>query len=89
MENAAQHEAGTVNLEAGTNPKGVWLTVSDDGTGISKGNREKIMTPFFTTRREQGGTGMGLNIVKSTVEALGGSLSLEPRENGTCFRIVF
>ncbi|KAE9631764.1 ATP-binding protein [Parasedimentitalea maritima] len=89
LENAAQHEAGTVNLEAGTNSKGVWLTVSDDGTGISKGNREKIMTPFFTTRREQGGTGMGLNIVKSTVEALGGSLSLEPRESGTCFRIVF
>ncbi|MVO17088.1 sensor histidine kinase [Parasedimentitalea huanghaiensis] len=89
LENAAQHEASAVDLEAGMNTRGVWLTVSDDGAGISKGNREKIMTPFFTTRREQGGTGMGLNIVKSTVEALGGNLSLDPRNNGTCFRISF
>ncbi|AZV77716.1 HAMP domain-containing protein [Parasedimentitalea marina] len=89
LENAAQHKARTVALEVGTSTKGAWLTVSDDGAGISVGNQEKIMTPFFTTRREQGGTGMGLNIVKSTVEALGGNLSLETRGNGACFRITF
>lgn len=89
LENAAQHGASTAVLEAGENTDGAWLRVTDDGTGISKGNQEKIMTPFFTTRREQGGTGMGLNIVKSTIEALGGSLTQEARASGACFCIAF
>jgi len=89
LENAAQHDADIVVLEAGTNTNGTWLTITDDGAGISKGNQKKIMAPFFTTRRKQGGTGMGLNIVKSTIEALGGNLSLEPRASGACFRIAF
>lgn len=89
LENSAQHGAGSVVLEAGTNINETSLKVTDDGIGISKGNQDKIMTPFFTTRREQGGTGMGLNIVKSTIEALGGSLSQEARASGACFRIAF
>ena len=89
LENAAQHGAQKVVLDAGQAPDGAWMTITDDGTGISAGNQQKIMTPFFTTRRDQGGTGMGLNIVKSTVSALGGSLVLEPQDVGTRFRVTF
>ncbi len=88
LENAQQHQADQVVLSVGTQGNRTTLEVRDNGTGISEGNREKIMTPFFTTRRADGGTGMGLNIVKSTLEAAGGTLSLVPSAQGACFRLV-
>ncbi|MBE1291049.1 MAG: HAMP domain-containing protein [Rhodobacteraceae bacterium] len=89
LENAQQHGATEVTLIADRETAGATLTISDNGNGISDGNRDKVLTPFFTTRREQGGTGMGLNIVTSTLEALGGSLTLLATERGTAFRISF
>jgi signal transduction histidine kinase len=41
------------------------MTVSNDGDPISDANREKIFDAFFTTRRDTGGTGMGLAIVQA------------------------
>ncbi|MBO6898074.1 MAG: sensor histidine kinase [Shimia sp.] len=89
LENAQQHGASEVTFIAERETAGASLTISDNGNGISDGNRDKVLTPFFTTRREQGGTGMGLNIVTSTLEALGGSLTLLATERGTAFRISF
>lgn len=89
LENAQQHGASEVTLVADRETTGTSLTISDNGNGISDGNRDKVLTPFFTTRREQGGTGMGLNIVSSTLEALGGRLSLLETDKGTAFRISF
>ena len=53
------------------------------------GNREKIFAPFFTTRRETGGTGMGLNIVQSIVGASQGSVELMSSETGATFKVSF
>lgn len=89
LENAQQHGATEVTLAANNAAVGASLTVSDNGNGISDGNRDKVLTPFFTTRRAQGGTGMGLNIVTSTLDALGGTLTLLPTETGTTFRMSF
>ncbi len=89
LENAAQHSASQVVLDVSTDDDATWLEVTDNGTGISAGNQDKILTPFFTTRRDTGGTGMGLNIVKATVEALGGRLSLVPQPKGARFRLSF
>ncbi len=89
LENALQHGATEVTLTASSDAVGASLTISDNGNGISDGNRDKVLTPFFTTRRAQGGTGMGLNIVTSTLEALEGTLTLLPTEKGTMFRISF
>lgn len=52
------------------------LAVSDNGPGISAGNRTRIFDPFFTTRRHDGGTGMGLPIVRRMLEAQGADISL-------------
>lgn len=76
LENAQQHGASKVTLEVNRDTDGANLTISENGNGISAGNRDKVMTPFFTTRREQGGTGMGLNIVTSTLDALKGKLKI-------------
>lgn len=86
LENAEQSGADQVELTAAQDAAGVTIAVQDNGRGISTGNLAKVMTPFFTTRRQQGGTGMGLSIVKSVVEASGGQISVE--SNGTHTRFV-
>ncbi|MEJ6404672.1 ATP-binding protein [Yoonia sp. 2307UL14-13] len=52
------------------------LVISDDGPGVSKGNRDRIFDPFFTTRRAGGGTGMGLPIVRRMLQAQGAEIML-------------
>jgi PAS domain S-box-containing protein len=68
----------------------VEIVFSDDGCGMSPDVRRQAFDPFFTTRRHQGGTGLGLHIVYSVVtDRLGGQLRLssEPGE-GTDVRIL-
>ncbi|HEQ71572.1 MAG TPA: HAMP domain-containing histidine kinase, partial [Spirochaetia bacterium] len=64
---------------------------SDDGKGIEKTNFDKIFTPFYTTKRGQGGTGLGLNLVYNIVtQTLGGSISFHSVPGqGTSFSITF
>ncbi len=63
----------------------VSLSLIDNGPGISPANRERIFTPFFTTRRHQGGTGLGLGIVQSLLKAYKGRIVLGESEQGACF----
>ncbi len=87
LTNARQHGASHVSVSASD---GAGLLVADDGPGISEGNRDRIFAPFFTTRREDGGTGMGLNIAQAILQAQGASIRLEPGQGGgTAFRIEF
>ncbi len=65
------------------------LGVSDDGLGISDGNRAHVFEPFFTTRRETGGTGMGLTIVANLLAAHGAEIRLLNPERGAGFEITF
>ena len=46
--------------------------------GISPSNQDRVFDAFFTTKREQGGTGMGLGIVRAMLRAHGGSIRLLP-----------
>jgi len=85
LSNAAQHGATEITLTATPET----LTVSDNGPGISPGNRAHIFTPFFTTRRETGGTGMGLPITANLLQAHGGTITLNPTTQGTSFTITF
>ncbi len=89
LENSQQHQAKEVILAASSEDGMRCLTITDDGSGISDGNRDKILNPFFTTRRDDGGTGMGLNIVKSVIRAVGGDLAHESCHSGARFRIKF
>jgi signal transduction histidine kinase len=41
------------------------IKVADNGEGVSPNNRGRIFDSFFTTRRDSGGTGMGLAIVRA------------------------
>jgi signal transduction histidine kinase len=67
----------------------VIVTVSDEGLGIEEDLLERVKDPFFTTKRDQGGTGLGLALSNRIVEDHGGSLSLAPRKpRGTVVTIV-
>jgi signal transduction histidine kinase len=87
-DNSAQHGAGRLDLSASRVGNGLRIVVADDGKGISPGNRDKVFEPFFTTRRESGGTGMGLGIAKSMLEAHGGRIALLPAERGASFELI-
>ena len=91
VENAEEAGATAVTLDSGKDDDGAWLTVSDNGPGISQGNQSQVFEPFFTTRRDSGGTGMGLAIVQTLLLAHGCRISLvEPDDDtGTKFRIDF
>ena len=54
---------------------GVELAVEDDGPGIATADRERLFTPFFTTKPD--GTGLGLATVHRIVDAHGGSLTVD------------
>lgn len=88
-ENAVEAGARTLILDAGQDEDGLWVTVSDDGPGISAGNASKVFEPFFTTRRDMGGTGMGLAIVHTLLLAHGGQIRLEDSDTGTRFHMRF
>jgi signal transduction histidine kinase len=89
LENAAQHGATRVGLKARAEGGAVVLSVADNGRGVSAANRERIFDHFFTTRREQGGTGLGLGIVRALLAAHGGTIELaEAAPPGAVFRLT-
>ncbi|MGB8815525.1 MAG: HAMP domain-containing sensor histidine kinase [Paracoccaceae bacterium] len=89
LRNAAEHGAGRVAFASSADTGRVILDVSDDGRGISAGNEGRIFQPFFTTRRETGGTGMGLSVVHNLLAAHRAEITLLPAQALTTFRILF
>jgi signal transduction histidine kinase len=86
-DNAIRHNAKNIRLEAVAEPASVKMTINNDGDPISEPNREKIFDAFFTTRRDTGGTGMGLSIVQAVMASHGGSIRLLPTSEGVTFEL--
>lgn len=89
VDNAIRHNAKHIRLEAANDDQAIRMTVSNDGDPISEANRDRIFDAFFTTRRDTGGTGMGLAIVRAIMASHGGSIELRPTEQGTAFELQF
>ncbi|MEM7667763.1 MAG: ATP-binding protein [Pseudomonadota bacterium] len=83
--NAKDHDATTMSLSLEQNT----LTIRDDGTGIPDENTGQITDPFFTTRRDKGGTGMGLAIVVAILEIYSARLDVMSAVQGARFQICF
>ena len=94
--NAAYHafpdgRSGAISVLA--KPRGsddVEIIFSDNGVGMTPDVQRQAFDPFFTTRRNEGGTGLGLHIVYNLVtQQLGGRMMLDSRlGQGTTFRII-
>jgi len=66
------------------------ITIEDFGIGMKENIREKIFSPFFTTKTEKKGTGLGLYIVKNICENLKAELSCTSEYGkGTTFKVIF
>lgn len=86
--NAEQHGAARLVLRADDAPRRR-LVAEDDGPGVSPGHADRVFDPFFTSRRETGGTGMGLAIAAALLSAHGASIDLRPSERGARFEMSF
>ena len=65
----------------------VHLKISDNGIGISKEIKDTIFVPYFTTRKD--GSGIGLTLSKSIIEAHNGSIRFKSKTGKTSFTITF
>ncbi len=66
----------------------VHVEIEDNGPGIPEEIRNKILQPFFTTKRGTAGTGLGLSITNDIIKSHGGSLALSSSgETGSCFTV--
>lgn len=88
----AMPEGGEITIRTrratGEGEKGVVLEVQDTGRGIPPDVRAHIYEPFFTTKKEGEGTGLGLTVCYGIVENLGGAIECESEPGrGTTFRI--
>jgi signal transduction histidine kinase len=86
-ENSRQHRASRLTITASRDGGAVDVRFADDGEGIAPGDRDRVFDPFFTTRREEGGTGVGLSIVAALVKAHGGTLRVADAAKGACFAL--
>ena len=75
-----------INVKITESLKTVKVTVSDNGLGVSKNNRDKIFEPKFTTKSD--GMGLGLGIVRSIINSHRGKISYKSKsKKGTDFKI--
>lgn len=84
-------EKGTITISVQVTGGSCKLCYKDNGVGVSEDIKKRIFDPFVTTRRGEGGSGLGMHLVYNLVtQALNGSISIfsEP-DNGIEFNIVF
>ncbi|MEJ7598561.1 MAG: ATP-binding protein [Kofleriaceae bacterium] len=85
---AIGEQPGTITIEVRPDADGkrVVCEVRDSGSGISPGHLDQIFRPFFTTKDEDKGTGLGLPVAKEIVESYGGQLAVHSElGRGTTF----
>ncbi len=80
---------GEVKIALGRRDNKVTVEVSDNGSGISPENLEKIFTPFFTTKPVGQGTGLGLSICYGIINKMGGNIEVKSEiDRGTVFTVL-
>jgi signal transduction histidine kinase/ActR/RegA family two-component response regulator len=74
---------------SGQKPTHLILEVTDTGIGMDKATRQRCLEPFFSTKRERGGSGLGLAMVYGAVERLNGYIEIQSEVGkGTTIRLV-
>jgi signal transduction histidine kinase len=88
VDNSRQAAAANVTIDIAASATMATLTICDDGAGIAEADRTRVFEAFFTARRDQGGTGLGLPIARSLLSVTGATIELAEACRGTCFRVV-
>jgi signal transduction histidine kinase/ActR/RegA family two-component response regulator len=77
-----------IRVRAAAEAERVRIEVEDDGPGIPAEHLDRVREPFFTTKRDGGGVGLGLALCDSTVRRYGGELAIESRPGRTVVRVL-
>lgn len=78
------HDGGRIALRLRRRAGHAGIAVIDAGPGIPEGIRDRVLDPFFSTKPEGEGTGLGLSVTRAIVDSHRGELELEcPPEGGT------
>ncbi|NTW34082.1 MAG: GHKL domain-containing protein [Bacteroidetes bacterium] len=89
----AMPNGGDIKIIASTESENVFISIADNGVGISKENIDKIFTPFFTTKQAGKGTGLGLPTTYGIIKMHRGDITMETNDDpsigqtGTTFNI--
>ena len=94
FDNAVKYteEEGDIYFEISATERSLYLTVADNGIGISAADKKKIFDRFYRVdkarTRQKGGFGLGLSLAKQIVDALKGTISVKDNKpNGTVFEV--
>lgn len=83
-----ENQIPKIVINVSSNDRDVIITVSDNGSGVSEENKEKVFEPKFTTKTS--GMGLGLAMVKNIIETYNGSIEFSSEKNmGTTFKVTF
>ncbi|MGJ4745658.1 sensor histidine kinase [Leptospira sp. SA-E8] len=85
--NQAIRGQGTIELSVYSSGDTVTIEVQDDGPGIDPSIKDRIWDPFFTTKDQGEGSGLGLGIVKGIVEKHKGKITVESMPGKTVFKV--
>jgi len=84
----AMPEGGKLTLHTSTDDSQLKIEVQDTGCGISPENMRKLFTPFFTTKGEKKGVGLGLAVAYGIIQRHQGRIEVQSKEGeGTTFTI--
>jgi signal transduction histidine kinase len=87
-ENPGQKYSPKLTIRTLKENQATFIEIQDNGQGIPKEIKDKILQPFFTTKKGTEGTGLGLSITNDIIKAHGGSLEVITKQNeGTTFTI--
>ncbi|WP_163809364.1 ATP-binding protein [Pseudodesulfovibrio sp. JC047] len=68
----------------------IYFKITDQGVGIAKEDLKHVRDPFYTTKREWGGTGLGLSVSAGIIKEHGGEISIDSKKgHGTCVTLSF
>ena len=83
----AMPDGGELRIRTSNQESMLSISIEDTGCGIREDLKQKIFSPFFSTKPE--GSGLGLAIVRQIIRAHGGRISFESKEGvGTCFTLL-
>ncbi|HKP97552.1 MAG TPA: HAMP domain-containing sensor histidine kinase [Fibrobacteria bacterium] len=78
VKNSLEANATRIRVHAAACGGLITLAVEDDGEGCEEAELKKIGTPFFTTKKSTGGSGLGMAITASIIHSHGGTMRIEP-----------
>jgi C4-dicarboxylate-specific signal transduction histidine kinase len=85
----SEEENGTIRITTFAADGAVMMIIQDNGSGISEDIKHKIWSPFFTTKKREHGTGIGLSICSKILKDHKATVDIQSDKNGTQFSIRF